>query len=185
MARNRPWRVHRAVERPYTRFSYSKKKNLILGAPPSKVRMLVMGKRDKEPKEWKYAGHLIALEHIQVSDASLESVRVLINKYLEGIKDYLFLVRAYPHHVVREHPIAYGAGADRISQGMRLSFGKPIGRAAQLYPGKIVLSIYFDREIFEEIKNYLRIAKNKLPGSYQIYVGENKDEKEILKQFAL
>jgi len=186
MARVRPWRVHRPVERPYTRFSYSERKNFIPGAPPSKVRILVMGKKCRKPEEWKYVGHLIALEHVQISDASLEAIRININKYLERrVKDYLFLIRAYPHHVVREHPIAYGAGADRISQGMRLAFGKPVRRAAQLYPGRIVLSIYFNKGIFEDIKDYLRIAKNKLPGSYQIYVGENRDEKEILKQLDL
>jgi large subunit ribosomal protein L10e len=186
MARKRPWYVHREVERAYTRFSYRKTKNFILGAPPSRVRMLVMGKRDTNPKDWKYAGHLISLVHIQVSDSALEAVRILLNKYLERkIKEYLFMVRVYPHHVVREHPIAFGAGADRISQGMRLSFGKPMRRAAQLYPGRIVFSVYFNKEVMNEIKDYLRIARNKLTGNYIAYVGENIDEKEILKAYNL
>jgi len=92
------------------------------------------------------------------------------------------MIRVYPHHVVREHPIAYGAGADRISQGMRLSFGKPMRRAVQLYPGRIVLSIFYNNSIHNEIKNYLRIAKNKLAGNYTIYVGENIDENRIIKE---
>ena len=186
MARKRPWYVHREIERPYTRFSYRKNKNFVLGAPPSRLRMLVMGKKTTNPKDWRYAAHLISLVHIQISDSALESTRILLNKYLEKkIKDYLFMIRVYPHHVVREHPIAFGAGADRISQGMRLSFGKPMRRAAQLHPGKIVFSIYFNKEAFNEIKDYLRIVRNKLTGNYIDYVGENIDEKEILKAFQL
>jgi len=187
MARYRPWGVHREIERPYTRFSYSKKLNFIPGAPESKVRIFVYGVKQKNPKDWKYVGHLIALENIQISDSSIEAVRINLNKYLEKeIRDFLFVIKGYPHHVVREHAIAYGAGADRISQGMRLSFGKPVRRAMQLYPGKIVLSIYFDNPNFvENIKKYLRIAKCKLSGNYFIYVGENIDEKELIKKLGI
>jgi len=187
MARYRPWRVHREIERPYTRFSYSKRLNFIPGAPEPKVRMFLQGIKQKNLKEWKYVGHLIALEHIQISDSSLEAARINLSKYLEkDIKEFLLVIRGYPHHVVREHAIAYGAGADRISQGMRLSFGKPVRRAVQLYPGKVLLSIYFDNpNFFNKIKDYLRIAKNKLSGRYFMYVGENLEEKELIKRLGI
>jgi len=188
MAR-RPWRIFREIERPYTRFSYSKQLNKIPGAPPSKLRMQVMGNKEKLPREWKYAGHLISLLNIQISDYSLEAVRVNLLKHLESkVKNFLFLIRKYPHHVVREHPIVYGGtgvAADRISQGMRLAFGRPKYRAAQIYRGDIVLSIYFDNENFTSlIKNLLRIARNKLSGNYFEYVGENIKEEEIIKRIA-
>jgi large subunit ribosomal protein L10e len=183
----RPWRIFREIERPYTRFSYSRKLNKIPGAPPTKLRLLIMGNLRKNLKDWKYAGHLISLLNIQISDYSLESVRINLLKHLEKeIKDFTFLIRKYPHHVVREHPIVYGGGgvaADRISQGMRLAFGRPLYRAAQIYRGDIVLSIYFDNESFiPEIKDLLRIARNKLSGKYFEYVGENIDEKEIVRK---
>jgi len=183
----RPWRIFRNIERPYTRVSYSKKLNKIPGAPVSKLRMQVMGDKSRLPRDWKYAGHLISLLNIQISDYSLEAVRVNLLKYLENeVKNFLFIIRKYPHHVVREHPIVYGGtgvAADRISQGMRLSFGRPKYRAAQIYRGDIILSIYFDNENFTGIiKNLLRIARNKLSGNYSEYVGENIEESEIVKK---
>jgi len=185
----RPWRIFRQIERSYTRFSYSKKLNKIPGAPVTKLRVQVMGEVNRPLRDWKYAGHLISLLNIQISDYSLEAVRINLLKYLENeVKNFLFIIRKYPHHVVREHPIVYGGmgvAADRISQGMRLSFGKPKYRAAQIYRGDIVLSIYFDNENFISIvKNLLRIARNKLSGNYFEYVGENIDEKEIVKKIS-
>ncbi|MEM1684641.1 MAG: 50S ribosomal protein L16 [Nanopusillaceae archaeon] len=182
----RPWRIFREIERAYTRFSYSKSLNKIPGAPIAKLRMMVMGNKTKVIKSWKYAGHLISKLNIQISDYSLEAVRINLLKYLEkDVKDFLFIIRKYPHHVVREHPIVYGGGgvaADRISQGMRLSFGKPMYRAAQIHRKDIILSIYFENEqMIPLIKELLRIARNKLSGSYFEYVGKNIDEKEILK----
>ena len=180
----RPWRVHREIELPYTRVSYNKDLNKIPGAPTPKVRLFFMGNKDRNPEDWKYSAHLISLLRIQVSDHALEAVRTNILKYLEKeVKNFLFLIRKFPHHVVREHPIAYGAGADRISQGMRLSFGKPTYRAVQLDHKDVLLSIYFDSDIFiPRMKEYLRIARNKLPGKYLEYVGPNVPVEEILNR---
>lgn len=178
----RPWRIFRDIERPYTRFSYSKNLNKIPGAPVSKIRMFEAGIKNK--RDWKYVGHLISVDNVQVSDYSVEAVRVNLLKYLEkDIKEFYFKIWKYPHHVVREHPLAYGAGADRISQGMRLAFGKPLYRAIQVFYKDILLSIYFDKQEFlPKIQDYLRIASRKLAGKYKIYIGENIDRKEILKK---
>ncbi len=179
----RPWRMFVEIELPYTRFSYSKKLNKIPGAPVSRLRLNIMGLKNIPKEQWKYSGHLISLYNIQISDYSLEAVRINLSKYLEkDVKEFLFIIRKWPHHVIREHPLAYGAGADRISQGMRLSFGKPTYRAAQIYYKDIILSIYYNRqELTEKIKYILEVAKKKLSGKYKIYVGENKPEEEILK----
>ena len=40
-------------------------------------------------------------------------------------------MHTYPHQILRENKQATGAGADRVSQGMRLSFGKNVGTAAE------------------------------------------------------
>ncbi|BBL45886.1 50S ribosomal protein L10e [Nanobdella aerobiophila] len=179
----RPWRIFKEIERPYTRFSYSKKHNKIPGSPVSKLRMNIMGLKSVPIDQWKYAGHIISIETIQLSDYALESVRTNLTKYLEEeVKEFLFIVRKYPHHVVREHSLVYGAGADRISQGMRLSFGKPYTRAAQIHYKDIVLSIYFNKlEFMKNIDFYLEVAKKKLSGKYKKYLGENIAEKDILK----
>jgi len=122
------------------------------------------------------------LHNVQVSDYSLESVRTNILKYLENeVKEFLFIVRKYPHHVVREHALVYGAGADRISQGMRHSFGRPYTRAAQVFYKNIVLSIYYNKQDFtDRINFYLDVARKKLAGKYKKYIGENKPEEVIL-----
>jgi len=39
----RPWKIFKEIERPYTRFSYSKTYNRIPGAPVSRLRMQIMG----------------------------------------------------------------------------------------------------------------------------------------------
>ncbi len=175
MARRRPWRCHREIERPYTRVSKRKKFNFVPGAPQPRLRRMLTGNLRKQPKEWKYVGHLISLDAVQISDYALEALRNSLNRAFDKIKeDRLIVVRAFPHHVVREHSIAYGAGADRISQGMRLAFGKPVMRAAQIFPGKIVVSVYFDNpKLKDKVYDLLRIARCKLSGKYKIVVGEN------------
>jgi len=178
----RPWKIFKEIERPYTRFSYSKTYNKIPGAPVSRLRMQVMGMVNVPKDQWKYVAHLIALHNVQVSDYSLESVRTNILKYLENeVKEFLFIVRKYPHHVVREHALVYGAGADRISQGMRHSFGRPYTRAAQVFYKNIILSIYYNKQDFTgRINFYLDVARKKLAGKYKKYIGENKSEEVIL-----
>ena len=47
-----------------------------------------------------------------------------------------FESHTYPHHVLRENKQATGAGADRVSQGMRCAFGKNVGTAARVKRAK-------------------------------------------------
>ncbi|MEM5828491.1 MAG: 50S ribosomal protein L16 [Candidatus Aenigmatarchaeota archaeon] len=165
----RPGRCFRRIERPYTRISYSvKSKNYIPGAPPAKVRQYEMGNRNLQDYiELK----LIAKEDVQVRDNALEAARVMCNKFLErkvGADNYFLKIVKYPHHVLREHPIAMGAGADRYSQGMRLAFGRPVGRAVQLFRGEVIMVLRIKKEFLELGKEALRIAASKLPKSYRI-----------------
>jgi len=72
---------------------------------------------------------------LQVRDNALESARIAIKNYLQSkLKDseYRVVFVKFPHHILREHKLANVAKADRFFQGMRLAFGKPIGRAVQL-----------------------------------------------------
>ncbi|MFC7029415.1 hypothetical protein ACFQH8_22010 [Halomicroarcula sp. GCM10025710] len=43
-------------------------------------------------------------------------------------------LRKFPHQVLRENKQATGAGADRVSDGMRQAFGKIVGTAAASSP---------------------------------------------------
>ena len=51
------------------------------------------------------------------------------------------MIRIYPHHIMRENPLATGAGADRMSTGMKKSFGKTIGVAARVHKGQTLVTV--------------------------------------------
>ena len=172
----RPAKCYRELKGPaYTRKAIRvMKKAFVRGVPGPKIRIFDMGNKSK--REWKLEVDLIAKEPMQLRHNQLEAARMAVNKLLlkkVGRANYFFRVRAYPHHVLRENPLATGAGADRFQKGMKRAFGKPIGTAARVRPGKIVFSVWVDSEDFiPVIKEGYRIAKLKLSGDYRIEVRE-------------
>jgi large subunit ribosomal protein L10e len=84
----------------------------------------------------------------------------------------MFLIRIlkYPHNILREHKLATGAGADRVSSGMRGAFGKAVGHAVRAQRGEKLLSVSTTKEHFETAKEALRRAKMKLPAPCKIIV---------------
>jgi large subunit ribosomal protein L10e len=60
------------------------------------------------------------------------------------------------------------AGADRLQDGMRLSFGKPIGTAARVKEGQEIIIIKTTEEHLEAAKKALKIAASKIPLPTQI-----------------
>jgi len=81
-------------------------------------------------------------------------------------------VRPYPHHVIREHKMATGAGADRISSGMSMAFGRPVGTAARVKRGSSVIIVRVNKDGVEKAKEALRKASHKLPTPSRIDVEE-------------
>ncbi|MBR9703247.1 50S ribosomal protein L16, partial [Candidatus Woesearchaeota archaeon] len=73
-----------------------------------------------------------------------------------------------PHHILRENPLASGAGADRMSTGMKMSFGKPIGLAAQVRKGKKIIEISVDPQNVATAKLALKRAASKFPCACRI-----------------
>ncbi len=71
---------------------------------------------------------------------------------------------------------ATGAGADRISSGMRHAYGKNVGLAARVNPGQKVMSVYTNKANALKAKEALRKASMKLPSPCTI-VFERGDEK--------
>jgi large subunit ribosomal protein L10e len=93
------------------------------------------------------------------------------NRVLEstcGKENYYLQTRMYPHHVLRENPLASGAGADRMSTGMAFSFGKPIGVAAQIRTGKKLFTVRVNKANVETARKALKRASYKLPCHCQI-----------------
>ena len=127
-------------------------------------------------KKYAYRLDLISKDSLQIRHNALESGRTTANRTLEkelGKVGYHLKVRVYPHHVLRENPIAAGAGADRFSTGMQKAFGKPVGLAAQVKKGQVIMSASVNKNALKLAKIALTKAKKKFPCSCTIVVNVN------------
>jgi large subunit ribosomal protein L10e len=160
--------------RPYTRRSKYKKKSFIRTTPASKVVHYDMGAANKT---FPFTAYIKAKDALQIRHNALESARLTCNKLMEttvGKGSYHFKIRIYPHHVLRENALASGAGADRLSTGMKMSFGKAVGIAARVRKNQVIFEIHTDKQFVVTAKKALKRAQYKLPGSCIIEVVENK-----------
>ncbi|RLG80398.1 MAG: 50S ribosomal protein L16 [Thermoprotei archaeon] len=142
---------------PYTRKEY------IPGAPPPKITKYEMGDIHGD---YDYRAELIVTEAGQIRHNALEAARIMANKYLStslGDQNYFLKIRVIPHHVLRENKMMAFAGADRLQDGMRQAFGKPVGLAVRVYPGSVVVEVRVKKEHIEYAKEALRRAASKLP----------------------
>jgi len=174
MAKIRKFVSYRRIERPYTRTSKYKGKAYIKMSPNIKIIGFELG---SPKKRFQYTLNLISKDDLQIRDNALESAKQSSNKILEsnlGLSGYHMKLKPYPYHVMRENPLASGAGADRFSTGMQKAFGKPIGNAAQVKKGDTIFHISVDKNNIELAKQALIRASKKLPGSCTIQMVENK-----------
>ncbi|MBW2986799.1 50S ribosomal protein L16 [Candidatus Woesearchaeota archaeon] len=172
MARLRKAVAYRKLERPYTRFSKYKKQRFVRAKPVCRVVRFDMG---NATKEFETSLHLVVRSDLQIRDNALEAARQTCNRALEkvlGKSGYHLKVRVYPHHVLRENPLAAGAGADRMSTGMAHSFGKVIGIAARLKKGQAVFSTRINKKDLTLGKTALTKASRKLPCKCTILQGQ-------------
>lgn len=164
----RPGRTARKIERPYTRVSKKvPKKSYVVGVPVPKIHQFEMGSRMGEYDTTLY---LVAKQSVQIRHNALEAARVVAGKFLEKMlgTNYFFKILLFPHHVIREKPIATGAGADRYSQGMRLSFGTPSGTAVQIREGQKLILLRIKKENLEIGKKALKKAGLKISATTRI-----------------
>ena len=61
--------------------------------------------------------------------------------------------------------MATGAGADRYSEGMRRSFGKPVGTAARVRKKQNLIKVKVPLDSEEIVKGALKKASKKFPCS--------------------
>jgi len=66
------------------------------------------------------------------------------------------------------------AGADRLQDGMRLAFGKPVGTAARVYPGTVILEVWARSGSEDAVKEALSKGASKLPIPCRVEVGKLK-----------
>jgi large subunit ribosomal protein L10e len=168
MAKLKKGVAHRRMERPYTRYSKYRNKAFIRTIPALKLVRFDMGNLTKE---FDYQVDIIVKAGIQIRQESIESARQATNRYLEkyvGKSNYHMKIRAYPFHILRENPLAQGAGADRFSTGMAHPFGKVVGRAVQIKYGKPLFTIFTNKDNVKQVTMGLQKGNNKLPCSCQI-----------------
>ncbi len=139
------------------------KKEYIGGAPPPKITKFTMG---DTKGSFTHRLQLLSQRRVQIRHNAIEAARVAANKVLLdrlGETGYRLRVRVYPHVVLRENKMMAFAGADRLQEGMRRSFGKPAGLAARVEIGQPLLEVEVNEEGVEAAKEALRVGASKFP----------------------
>lgn len=180
MARIRPFVCYRTPQRPYTRYSKFKRHSYIKAKPANRISRYTSGKQEDFPVKV----HLVSKNTLQIRDNALESARLGIVRTMEAVgKTGWFLqMRIYPHHILRENPLAAGAGADRLSTGMKHSFGKPIGIAARVKAGQELFTIMTTKEHIALARRGCKKAAHKLPVQCKVVVEEKAAKKAAAKK---
>ena len=132
------------------------------GAPNPKVARFTTG---KSRPDYDYLVRLISEGRVQIRHNALEAARVAVNKKLTlvGEDNYYLKVVTYPHIILRENKMIATAGADRLQEGMRKAFGKPIGLAARVSIGDTILELSVKLENLDKGKEAMKGASAKLP----------------------
>ncbi|MDE1834386.1 MAG: 50S ribosomal protein L16 [Candidatus Micrarchaeota archaeon] len=165
----RPARAVRSIlSQSWARYSVKKpRKNYVKSLPHTSLTLFNMG-----PNKQNYDLMLTLKsdQHIQLRSNSLEAARLVANKYLEReiVNNYRLSLLPYPHNVIREKKRATGAGADRLSQGMSLSFGSPSSVAARVKQGQTIFILRTVSSAKDVARDALRRAASKLSGTYTI-----------------
>ncbi|MCS7140111.1 MAG: 50S ribosomal protein L16 [Candidatus Nezhaarchaeota archaeon] len=161
----RPAHCYREVRGPaYARKEY------IHGIPQPKITKFTMG---NSKAAFPLTIQLIAKEPAQIRHNALEAMRVICSKYLAsnlGESNYFLKIHPYPHHVLRENKMMAFAGADRLQDGMRLAFGDPVGTAARVKVGDVIMTIKVPADKLDVAKEAAKRAASKLPVPCEIKV---------------
>jgi large subunit ribosomal protein L10e len=162
----RPARCYRYQKnKPYIKSRYCR------GVPESKIRIFDVGAKKAPVDLFPFVAHLVSDEKAQVSSEALEAARVAINKHLTktiGKEAYHIKIRAHPYHVLRANKMLSCAGADRLSSGMRHSYGKPIGVAARVDIGQVLISVRAKDSAEANVVEAIRRGKFKFAGRQKI-----------------
>jgi large subunit ribosomal protein L10e len=154
----------RVKGQPYTRKKYMR------GFPPPKIVKFTMG----DPTgRFEYEVFLNAQKEAQISHNALEAARIAVNRHLEeklGRTNYCLRILPYPHHILRENKMIFGAHADRLQDGMRAAFGKPVGSVARVKKGQSIITVNADEPGLEVAKEALKLGAAKFPMSCRVKI---------------
>jgi large subunit ribosomal protein L10e len=149
--------------RAYTRKEYAR------GFPPPKIVKFTMG---DTKGSFDYEVQLLSTKRVQIRHSALEAARVATNRVLMDklVNEYLMVVHPYPHIILRENKMIFGAHADRLQQGMRRSFGTAIGTAAKVEVDQPLITVKVKAAAAETAKLSLKRGSAKLPIHCKIVV---------------
>jgi len=141
--------------------SYTRKE-YIRGSPPPKISKFTMG---DTKATFPFQARLIAGEEAQIRHNALEAARVASNRVLLNKlgNAYVLRILTYPHTILRENKMIFGAHADRLQDGMRKAFGKPVGAAARVKVGQPIIEVSVNENAIEVAKEALKRGQDKLP----------------------
>ena len=170
----RPNKCYRDMERSYTRLATRvQRKDFIGGVPGVRTRQFVMG---NQTRDFEMQLDVKATKGMQVRDNAIEAVRLKLVRELNvniGRDNWTLKLRKFPFHILRENKAASGAGADRVSSGMKHSFGKNIGRAAQVKKGSIFLTVVVNKPHVDKVRKILDKVRYKVNLPYTVIIHEH------------
>ncbi|MGH7342716.1 MAG: 50S ribosomal protein L16 [Candidatus Rokuibacteriota bacterium] len=157
--------------RAYTRKEY------MGGIPAPRIVRFDVGKNDPV---FSLQLDLLTDETCQIRHTALDAARIAAVREMEraaGTAGFWLTVRLYPHHVLRENKVATGAGADRVSDGMRRAFGSLVGTAARVYQNHVVITIRTRPDLESAARNAMWRAGMKLPTPTHVEVKRVQNDK--------
>ena len=148
--------------------AYTRKK-YIRGSPSSKIVKFTMG---DVSGTYRYQARLIAEKTVQIRHNALESARIAANRVLtEKLgTSYLLKILPYPHVVLRENKMIFGAHADRLQDGMRNAFGKAVSLAARVKTGQSLIIANVNEDGLQAAATALKRGGAKLPTPCRVVI---------------
>ncbi|NPD89358.1 MAG: 50S ribosomal protein L16 [Asgard group archaeon] len=154
----------------------------VRGVPDSRIRAYDTGNRKGD---FPVHIHLVSTDKCQIRHTALEAARIAVNRHLQrklGLDNYHMTIRIHPHHILRENKMMAVAGADRIQDGMRRSFGKPTDRAARVKEGQELVTVRTTAEYYRIALDALKRAADRFPTQCTYKIGKgNEIVKELQK----
>ncbi|MCY3411380.1 MAG: 50S ribosomal protein L16 [Candidatus Heimdallarchaeota archaeon] len=150
-------------------------KKYVRGVPGNKIVMYDMGNKSKN---FSVEFHLVNEEACQIRHMAIEAARQAVNRYLTkalGRDNYHFRVRIHPHHVLRENKMMAFAGADRMQDGMRRSFGKPADRSARVKSNTEILTVRVEPRHHKQAAIALKKGVSKFPTPAKVVLGKGQE----------
>jgi len=166
----RPWKCYRQAKgKPWIKSRYCR------GVPDPKIRIFDIGRKNAPVDLFPLVVHFVSMEKIQISSESLEAARVACNRYMMtrcGKDGFHCRIRVQPFHVTRINKMLSCAGADRLQTGMRHAWGKPMGTAARVKIGMVLMSVRtYDKNKADAIEAFRRTGF-RFPGRQHCVIGD-------------